>query len=345
MTEVARHVYQSSGGGKTYVPMEVGARVLAGATTPQLAKMLSWKYTKMAAADVAEDFCLNHHRSISRSFVQDVCHTVAEIAVENENDWSYALPTMPQVVSHIAIGRDGAMMPIRGEGYREAMNGTIALYNPATERMHTIYVSCAPQHGRQSFGEVLEREIGEIMGIYPALPRIGLGDGARENWTYLGSRTDVEILDFYHVTEYLAAVSAPMAAAGESPQDWLSDACHRLKHDPTGAADILNEMQQKSAAIRSKQKKILLGTTITYFTNNSSRMKYPEYVAKNYPIGSGVTEAACKVMVKQRLCASGMRWTTTRTDDMLLLKGLTQTPGRWDQFWKHIDNHGVAAGQ
>ena len=37
-------------------------------------------------------------------------------------------------------------------------------------------------------------------------------------------------------------------------------------------------------------------------------MDYAEYLEKKYPIGSGVTEAACKTFVKQRLCCSGMRW-------------------------------------
>ena len=29
---------------------------------------------------------------------------------------------------------------------------------------------------------------------------------------------------------------------------------------------------------------------------------------KNHSIGSGITKAACKVIVKQRLCKSGMKW-------------------------------------
>jgi len=34
-------------------------------------------------------------------------------------------------------------------------------------------------------------------------------------------------------------------------------------------------------------------------------MNYPKFLAEHLPIGSGVTEAACKTLVKQRLCASG----------------------------------------
>ncbi len=42
------------------------------------------------------------------------------------------------------------------------------------------------------------------------------------------------------------------------------------------------------------------------------RMSYARNVEANIPIGSGVTEAACKMLVKQRLCNSGMRWKERR---------------------------------
>jgi hypothetical protein len=61
--------------------------------------------------------------------------------------------------------------------------------------------------------------------------------------------------------------------------------------------------QQLSKALREK-----LDSDITYFRNYQHQMRYPRYRAAHLPIGSGVTEAACKTLVKQRLCRSGMRW-------------------------------------
>jgi hypothetical protein len=43
----------------------------------------------------------------------------------------------------------------------------------------------------------------------------------------------------------------------------------------------------------------------------------------NEPIGSGVTEAACKVIVKQRLCGSGMKWTEDGASVVLSLRALS----------------------
>jgi len=55
----------------------------------------------------------------------------------------------------------------------------------------------------------------------------------------------------------------------------------------------------------------------------------------------GVTEAACKTLVKQRLCASGMRWKNKGAKIVLRLRALTRTTGRWAQFRQKIDQFGA----
>ena len=57
-------------------------------------------------------------------------------------------------------------------------------------------------------------------------------------------------------------------------------------------------------------------------------MGHAEPVAEHIPIGSGVTEAACKVLVKQRLCGSGMRWKGRGAAAVLSLRCLTYTAER-----------------
>ena len=70
-------------------------------------------------------------------------------------------------------------------------------------------------------------------------------------------------------------------------------------------------------------------------------MRYAQNVERNIPIGSGVTEAACKVVVKQRLCQSGMKWKEKGTSIVLSLRCLRLTNGRWEQFWDKIDKTGL----
>lgn len=56
-------------------------------------------------------------------------------------------------------------------------------------------------------------------------------------------------------------------------------------------------------------------------------MAYPDFLAGELPIGSGTTEATCKTLIKQRLCASGMLWKTKGAGAVLSPRALTQTAG------------------
>lgn len=67
-----------------------------------------------------------------------------------------------------------------------------------------------------------------------------------------------------------------------------------------------------------------------------------EVRSKNLPIGSGVTEAACKTIFKQRLCKSGMKWKDPGAKIVLSLRCLDHS-NKWDQFWHKVDRFGVPA--
>ncbi len=69
-----------------------------------------------------------------------------------------------------------------------------------------------------------------------------------------------------------------------------------------------------------------LQASITYYKNHRPQMHYAQYREQNYPIGSGVTEAACKTLIKQRLCSSGMRW--KEKDASVILRALVLTDTR-----------------
>lgn len=272
---------------------------------------------------------------MSRHLIQRLSAAVGELAIEHEFDWSYVLPELPQVVTHIAVSRDGTTTPIVKQGYRETMCGTISLYSAKGDRMHTIYTACAPEYGKDSFDRVMDMEVEKIKKQYPAVQYIGLADGAKNNWAYLEARTSVYILDFYHACEHLAEVSSVMHKDEAKRQKWLSEACHDLKHMPKGAPFLLRELKAQREKMQENVPEILQ-SNITYFENNLKRMAYAAYQKKGYPIGSGVTEAACKTIAKQRLSGSGMKWTIEKAQDTLLLRGLIYTPHRWAQFWGHI---------
>ncbi len=68
-----------------------------------------------------------------------------------------------------------------------------------------------------------------------------------------------------------------------------------------------------------------------YYENNRQHMRYDEYLAAGYPIGSGVAEGACRHLVKDRLEGTGMRWTLSDARPMLYLRAIYLN-GRWNEF-------------
>ena len=71
---------------------------------------------------------------------------------------------------------------------------------------------------------------------------------------------------------------------------------------------------------------------IHYFQTNRHRMRYGEFRALGYPIGSGTVESACKQVIGARLKQAGMCWSKAGAQAVLNLR--TQLlSGRWDTIW------------
>ena len=60
-------------------------------------------------------------------------------------------------------------------------------------------------------------------------------------------------------------------------------------------------------------------------------MRYDEYLAKGYPIASGVIEGACRHVIKDRMERAGMRWKVPGAQAMLHLR-VIHANGDWEAF-------------
>jgi len=337
---VARHVYQTAQGGATYCPMEHEARIVI-TSTPLFARQISHKYAEMSAGRVELDMAENHGRPVSRSFVQDVAAAVGSVAQAKEEPWHYETPTLDVGVQTVGVGMDGTCVWLCEEGWRQAMVGTISLYDQHGERQHTIYIGATPEYGRAKFLARLEHEIEHVKALYPQARMMGIADGAQENWQFLERHTDDQVLDFYHTTGYVAqAAKAACPRSLAQRTQWMEQHCHTLKHEAGAAQRLLAEMDSLAEGDLSAPLRQGLEEARTYFRNHHPQMNYALYVEANLPIGSGVTEAACKTIVKQRLCGSGRKWKEKGAGVVLSLRTLTYTPGRWEQFWAKIDRYG-----
>ena len=341
---VNRHVYQTAKGGKTFCPLEHAARIII-TSTPKFAKMVSSKYADLGGSRVQADLRDNHGRPVARCFIQDVSEAVSAVLEAKADQWHYQVPDTDKAIHSVAIGMDGTTMLLCEEGYRETMVGTLALYDREGERQHTIYLAASPEYGKATFLGKLEQEIAQIKQSYPKAHYVGIADGARCNWGFLSKHTDSQTIDFWHAAEYLGKAAGAMFRGQRravEKAEWLEQACHNLKHQVGGATRLWNEMKAfRDDHQLPKSDQASLDAAITYFANNKRKMAYAKNGKLKLPIGSGVTEAACKVIVKQRLCGSAMKWKEKGAATVLRLRSINYSRGRWSQFWDKVNQYGL----
>jgi hypothetical protein len=338
---VQRYAYQSSAGGEVYIPLEPNARIIGG-STPAFAKLVSFDYSRDNSRATRSMLRQSLGREVSSCYIQDISAAVAQHVESKSRQWDYAQsePSSHEV-AFIAIGLDGTCLLFCDEGYRQAMVGTIAFYDAAGERLHTNYIGAAPEHGKATFIARMEEEIARIKASYPMARYVGISDGASDYLPWLKRHTTTQILDFWHVTEYINQAAGAVARKNPLRKAWIDQACHRLKHDHGAAREILDELLSAQSNKLSAPMRENLEAALSYFQNNLERMNYASYRRSHLPIGSGVTEAACKTLVKTRMCGSGMKWRQNGADTVLTLRALSLTDARWEEFWANVAKYGL----
>ena len=82
-----------------------------------------------------------------------------------------------------------------------------------------------------------------------------------------------------------------------------------------------------------RSQKNALQKAITYFDNHQHMMDYASYLAEGYPISTGLVEAACGSLVKDRMEQSGMRWSIHGSQAVLDLRAVKKNDD-WERFWQ-----------
>ncbi len=163
-----------------------------------------------------------------------------------------------------------------------------------------------------------------------------LMDGDRHLWTLQRQYFPlaIGILDLYHAMEYLwlAAHCFHREASLEAEQ-WVQRHLKMLLENKVDSVRGLLQREINKKAV-SKTKLGHLQKVHKFFTTNRERMRYGDYIAAGYPIGSGVIEGACKHVIGDRMCGAGMRWEFEGAQPMLDLR-VTKLNGEWDDFIKY----------
>jgi hypothetical protein len=140
------------------------------------------------------------------------------------------------------------------------------------------------------------------------------------------------VLDIIHVNEYLwDAVNALLGETHAGRTDWIRPKLVQLLQGNT--MDVITALEEvaATAACTETQRKALLRTS-GYYRRNQPHMRYDQYLAQGWPIGTGVVEGACGHLVKDRMEKAGMRWTVAGAQAVLDLRA-ARLNGDWDAYW------------
>lgn len=110
----------------------------------------------------------------------------------------------------------------------------------------------------------------------------------------------IQIVDWYHAADRLKRISEEAFASKDERQAWREKATENLWQ---GRVELVIEACQALA-----KKSELARQSLSYYGDNIERMRYAQFRAAGYFIGSGIIESGCKQIVTHRLKISGAQW-------------------------------------
>ena len=139
------------------------------------------------------------------------------------------------------------------------------------------------------------------------------------------------VLDFIHANEYLWDTASRLFKGKDAKRDaWVEKRTLDLLsgHTEQVIADLRSLAQAPRTTNAQREE---LNKTANYFERNLDYMHYDQYLAKGWPIASGVIEGACRHLVKDRFELTGMRWTQEGAESLLHLRAVAEN-GDWDDY-------------
>lgn len=176
------------------------------------------------------------------------------------------------------------------------------------------------------------RKVEKYTDVLPNM--VWIADGAKWIWDWVGESYPkaTQILDYYHCKERLCLLAAEVFSQPDERKQWVAQQEDSLFNDQLD--EVLHEIEELHCSGKSLQ---LKRSTMTYYENNRSRMKYKTYRDRGLLIGSGPVEAAHRHVIQVRLKRSGQRWTLKGGQQVATLRA-AKCSGKWETVKKLICN-------
>ena len=185
--------------------------------------------------------------------------------------------------------------------------------------------------------EVIEQALGEARSRDPTGRKswVVLVDGHRSQLKTLvrclrrsGRAAPTIVLDFIHVSEYVwKAGRALHGEVNPKLEGWVGEHLLSILRGRSGyvAGGIRRSATRRGLAGNARQ---AVDRGANYLLKNAGYLQYDQYLAKGFPIATGVIEGACRYLVKDRMEVTGVRWSLAGGQRRLRrLLALSRAPG------------------
>jgi hypothetical protein len=326
---------------------------LIGGCTPALAKRAVEHALKEPYAAAAESFKGAYTKDLTPDILKALAREAAAPAEGFFAAREGAAADAPREAAGCAVvSVDGTGMPMRpgelegvkgrgpggGAKTREAKAGAVFEAIPAPgdvdarARVQDSTTYIATLDRKDTFAKLVRAEFDRRFQAKPGVT-LFIGDGAK--WVWEIRRTHfpfaAEILDFRHAAGHLAPLPGLAGLEGDGRRGMYRKWRRWLKEGK--AAKVIAVCETLADADPAKAK--AWDSALAYYRDNLNRMKYGEYLAKGWFIGSGVVESACKAIVCTRFKQPGMRWSRKGADALLPFR-TAHLSGRYDELWDFI---------
>src|SRR6266568_1654315 len=142
----------------------------------------------------------------------------------------------------------------------------------------------------------------------------------------------VEVLDFYHASQYLYETIATGRSMSKAQCRALYKRLrHALRHQTDGVEVVMAALRVLATTRRGKA----ITRALRYMEAHAHRMRYAILEARKLSIGSGQVESAVRRVINLRFKAPGSFWTETTVSGLMHL-GAAFKAGRWDEIMRGV---------
>jgi len=369
---VGRHTYREVGvrNGPTVVPVELAAGMVERAT-PAMGYSIAHGYGEADMRRHGETLRAAARVPPSRSTLEGVARRIGTAARRKARRIERGLrrgERIPDNATGVSIGLDRTAVPMeerRPEGqapttarkertkprvrkapppvdvnWRMAYVGTFTLVDSDGEAVITRRYTATPSEDPK---ELLRRIMADLRNALRRDPALRLGvlqDGAPELWNLVREALKAEPLvsrweegiDIYHLYEHLgkalALIEPKKAERKATIARWKE-----MLQERNCAIDVIEILLLGKYFALPSTKASKLWEELVYIRNNKDRMRYARLQRRGLPVGSGITEGACKSVIGRRAKGCGQRWHEHGLGGALTLRAIHRSE-RLPRFWR-----------